>query len=278
LLKDRKMEKNDTKPNNKARQYLSPRETEVIARLGYEKVSLITQEQFDRYFGFPKSIREKVIFRLKRKGILNPVKRGVYFYSPLESGPAGSNINEFLVPPVFFPRSNYYIGYSTMYNYYGFTDQIFQKMYILNTSLQREKTIGGMQFKMVKIPEKRMYGIERIKIRDTEVSVSDRERTMVDLFYFPEPVGGLKTAFSILKEQAKSKKTDITRLIKYTARFPNPSLRKRTGFILEQAGVKDRELEPLLKSIRKSSLVTLFPSKSRAGRINKKWKLIENAS
>lgn len=263
---------------NNTKQYLSPRETEVIARLSYEKASLVTQEQFDQYFRFPKSIREKVIFRLKKRGILNAVKKGVYFYSPLESGPAGSNINEFLVPPVFFPKGNYYIGYSTMYNYYGFTDQIFQVMYILNTSLQREKAIGGMQFKMIKIAKSRMYGIEKITIRDTEVSVSDRERTIVDLIYFPEPVGGLKRAFEILKEQARAKGTDITKLIKYATRFPNPSLRKRIGFILEQAGIKNKELEPLLKTISKSALVTLYPSKSRAGRINNKWKVIENAS
>ena len=206
------------------------------------------------------------------------MKKGVYFYSPLESGPAGSNINEFLIPAAFFPKGNYYTGYSTMYNYYGFTDQIFQAMYILNTSLQREKTIGGMQFKMIKISKSRMYGIEKIKIRDTEVLVSDRERTAVDLIYFPEPVGGLKKAFEILKDQVRSKKANAAKLIKYAIRFPNPSLRKRIGFILEQAGVKDKELEPLLKSIRKSSLVTLYPSKSRAGRINNRWKVIENAS
>jgi predicted transcriptional regulator of viral defense system len=165
-----------------------------------------------------------------------------------------------------------------MYNYYGFTDQIFQAMYILNTSLQREKTIGGMRFKMIKVSKARMYGLEKITIRDTEVSVSDRERTIVDLIYFPEPVGGLKRVFEILKEQTKTNKTDVTKLIKYAARFPNPSLRKRIGFILEQAGVKDNELKPLLKSVRKTSLVTLYPSKSRAGRINNKWKVIENAS
>ena len=76
------MGKNNTKEYNKAKQYLSPRETEVIARLSYEKASLVTQKQFDQYFGFPKSIRGKVIFRLKKKGILTTVKKGVYFYSP----------------------------------------------------------------------------------------------------------------------------------------------------------------------------------------------------
>lgn len=270
--------KNNTMKYNNQKQYLSPRETEVIARLSYEKASLITQQQFDRYFGFPKSVREKVIFRLKKRGVLNAVKKGVYFFSPLESGPAGRNINEFLVPSVFFPKGNYYIGYSTMYNYYGFTDQMFQTMYVLNTSLQREKSIGGVQFKMIKVSKSRMYGLEKITIRDTSVYVSDRERTIVDLIYFPEPVGGLIAAFEILKKQAGAKRTDLTKLIKYAARFPNISLRKRIGYILEQAGVKDEYLEPLLKSVSKTSLVTLYPSKSRAGRINKKWKVIENAS
>ena len=263
---------------NNTMQYISPKEKEVIARLAYEKTTIITQEQFNRYFKFPKRAREKILYRLSRKGILKSIKRGVYFYSPLESGPAGSNINEFLIPPVFFPKGNYYIGYSTMYNYYGFTDQIFQVMYILNTSLQREKAIGNMQFKMIKIPAKRMYELEKIKIKDTEVIVSDKERTLVDLIYAFQPVGGLKRAVEIFKEQIESKRIDTDKLIKYALKFPNVATRKRIGFVLEQAGLNDKELEPLLKSIKKTSLVTLYPSKSRKGRINKKWMVIENAS
>lgn len=194
--------------NNTTEKYLGPKETEVIARLSYEKVSLITREQLEKWFKFNKALLDQIIFRLKKKGILTAIKRGVYFYSPLEAGPAGSNINEFFIPPVFFPKGNYYIGYATMYNYYGFTDQLFQVMYILNTSLQRDKTIGNMQFKMVKISPKRMYGLERIRIKDTEVIVSNKERTLVDLIYTPQPVGGLKRAFEIFKEQIESKKID----------------------------------------------------------------------
>jgi predicted transcriptional regulator of viral defense system len=264
--------------NNNTAQYISPREREVIARLSYEKTAIITQEQFNKYFRFPRKVKEKIVFRLKKKGILIALKRGVYFYSPLESGPAGSSINEFLVPPVFFPKGNYYIGYSTMYNYYGFTDQLFQTMYILNTSLQREKTIGNMRFKMIKISAKRMYGFEKIKIRDTEVIVSDKERTLVDMFYFPEPIGGLKRVFEILNEQVKDRRVAVVRLIKYTVKFSNVSTRKRIGFALEKTGLSDKTLEPLFKSVRKTSLVTLYPSKSRKGKINRKWMVIENAS
>jgi predicted transcriptional regulator of viral defense system len=263
---------------NNTMQYISPREREVIARLAYEKASLITQEQFNKYFRFPRRVREKILFRLKKKGILTTIKRGVYFYSPLESGPAGSSINEFLVPPVFFPKGNYYVGYSIMYNYYGFTDQIFQTMYILNTSLQREKTIGSMRFRMVKIPLQRMYGLGKIKIKDTEVIVSDKERTLVDMFYFSGSVGGLNTAFEILKEQAKNRKVNISKLIKYAVKFPNISTRKRIGFVLEKAGINYKRLEPLLETVRKTSLVTLYPSKSRKGKINTTWKVIENVA
>jgi len=263
---------------NTIKKYLGPKETAVIARLSYEKVSLVTKEQFDKWFKFKPAQRKQIIFRLKKKGILTAIKRGVYFYSPLESGPAGSNINEFLVPTVFFPKGNYYIGYSTMYNYYGFTDQIFQTMYILNTSLQREKTIGSIQFKMIKISQRRMYGFEKIRIKNTEVIVSDKERTFVDMFYFSGPIGGLKRTFEILKEQVEARRIDVSKLIKYAVKFPSVSTRKRIGFALEKSAVGNRKLGPLLKAVKRTSLITLYPSKSRRGKINRKWMVIENVS
>jgi predicted transcriptional regulator of viral defense system len=264
--------------NNTIEKYFGPKETAVISRLSYENAAIITIEQFDKWFDFDPALRKQIIFRLKKKGILIAIKRGVYFYSPLESGPAGSRINEFLVAPVFFPRGNYYVGYSIMYNYYGFTDQIFQTMYILNTSLQREKIIGGMRFKMVKITLQKMYGLAKIKIKDTEVKVSDRERTLIDLFYFSAPVGGLKKAFEILEEQVTDRRVNIGKLVKYAAKFPNVSTRKRIGFVLEKAGISYKKLGPLCKTVSKTSFISLFPSKSRKGTLNRKWMVIENVA
>lgn len=259
---------------NNTRQFLNPRETEVISRLSYEKLSVITREQLDRFFRFPPKVRDKTITRLTKKGIFKIIKKRVYFYSPLESGPAGSNINEYIVPPLLFPKGNYYIGYSTIYNYYGFSDQISQTMYILNTTVQRQKYIGNMLFKLIRVSPKRMYGIEKIKIRNSEVAVSDKERTLVDLTYFPDPVGSLKKALDILKLQVTTGKIDIKKLIKYAVRFPSISTRKRIGLAVEQCKVSDATLMPLLKSIRKTSLITLYGAKSRKGAINNKWKVI----
>jgi predicted transcriptional regulator of viral defense system len=131
---------------------------------------------------------------------------------------------------------------------------------------------------MIKISPKRMYGLEKIKINNIDVIVSDREKTLVDLIYSPQSVGGLKVAFEILKEQVKDKRIDVEKLVKYALEFPSVSTRKRIGYALEQAGIKDRELKPLLNDIKRTSLVTLYASKSRKGKINKKWMVIENAS
>ena len=263
---------------NTSRRYLGPKETKVIARLSYEKATIVTAGQFDEYFDFSNVERAQIIFRLKKKGILSTIKKGIYIFSPLESGPAGRNINEFLIASVLFPKKKYYVGYSTMYNYYGLTDQIYQTIVILNTRVQREKTIGGIQFKMIKVPSFRMYGLEKISIGDAEVMVSDRERTLVDVVFFPDPVGGLKKAFDIIKNQISSKKINLQKFIEYVSIFPSVSTRKRIGIVLDKCGVADEELFPLVKSIEGSSLLTLYNETSRRGRINRKWGLIENAA
>ena len=256
---------------------LGPKQTEVVARLSYEKTTVITKEQLEKLFGDSVLVRQ-IIYQLKKKGILKPITRGVYYYSPLEAGPAGARINEFLIPPILFPRGNYYVGYSNMYNYYGFTDQIFQTFYVINTSRQSERIICGTPFKLVKISPNRMYGLENIKISGSQIIVSDRERTLVDLIYFPDPVGGLKKAFEILEKEASSGKSDIKKLIKYTVSFPAISVRKRIGFVLDKCGISEKILAPLEKTVKNTSLITLCGSKSRKGTIDNKWKVIIDAS
>ena len=46
--------------------YFGPKETEVIARLSYEKATIITKEQFDKLFG-QSFLTRQVIYQLKKK-------------------------------------------------------------------------------------------------------------------------------------------------------------------------------------------------------------------
>ena len=255
---------------------LGPIETSIVARLTYEKKTIVTAGDLDQLFNLSPEDRKQVVFRLKRKKILATIKRGVYAFSPLEAGPEGTGIDELLIPPLFFPKKNYYVGYSTIFNYYGFTEQLFQTVYVLNTTMRREKIMCGISYKFIKISKNRLYGLEVIKVKDTEVNISSKERTLIDLLYFNKPVGGITAAVETFTEFVKNKRCDIKKRIEYAARFPNITTRKRIGLVLESAGVSAALLKPLIKSVGKTAVSSL--DGSRKGRLNKQWRVIVNAS
>src|SRR5680860_1644273 len=178
---------------------LGPIETNIVARWTYEKKDIVTSKEMDQMFNLSPEDRKQIVFRLKKKKILTPIKPGVYVFSPLEAGPEGTGVDELLIPPLFFPKKNYYIGYSTMYNYYGFTEQLFQTVYVLNTTKRTEKIICGLSYKFVKILENRMYGIEKIKVKDEEVNISSKERTLIDLslIHISEPTRRTPISYAV---------------------------------------------------------------------------------
>jgi len=255
---------------------LSRKEAELVARMSYQQKDIITAKELDGYLprGFP--YRRKLVYSLRKKKILMPIKNGVYIFVPLEAVPTGRRISEFLIPAVFFPRGDYYIGYSTMYNYYNLTDQQFQTVYVLNTRISRERTIAGISYKFIKIAAKRMYGLEKIDIRGKTAIVSLKERTLVDLLYYNKPVGGPYAAADILTRTVKAGKCDIKKLIEYAVKFPIIKTRKLIGLTLEKAGVDDKLLAPLERSVKKTSLISL--TGDRKGKINEKWRVIVSAS
>jgi len=80
--------------SNNTSRILGPIETNIIARLTYEKKSIVTVKDIDRLFNLSPENRKQIVFRLKKKKILSPIKRGVYLFSPLEAGPEGAGIDE----------------------------------------------------------------------------------------------------------------------------------------------------------------------------------------
>ncbi len=258
--------------NNNTISSLTRNEVELVARMSYEQKDIVTAKELDSYLPADYPYRYKLVYSLRKKKILIPIKSGVYIFVPLEALPTGRRISEFLIPAVFFPRGNYYIGYSTMYNYYNFTDQQFQTVYVLNLRISSERTIAGISFKFIKIPTRRMYGLEKIDIRGKTAIVSSKERTLVDLLYYSKPVGGPNAASGILTRLIKAGKCDIKKMIEYAVKFPIIKTRKLIGITLENAGVDERLLAPLAKSVQKTSLISF--TDNRKGKINEKWRAI----
>ena len=251
---------------------LSKDEVYLISRAEYEKQRFIGGEYARKIFGDARKAAN-VLDRLKRKGRLTQIERGKYFIVPIRSPNQLWAPNEFIAAKYWMGESPYYIGYFSMYNYWGFTEQVPQTVFILNTKKSRSKKIGDVKFKAVKIDNSKYYGIIKIKIEDEDICISDKERTMVDFIY--NPVGTFNNIKQVLKENLDE--MDITRLIDYLIRFPVVAVRKRAGYLLEQLNLSARYLNRLKKYLgNKNTFVVLDPSGKRSGKINKEWGVIVN--
>lgn len=252
---------------------LSKDELYLISRAEFEKQKLITTQFAQKLFP-DKNKASRVLVFLTRKGRLIRIEKGKYILVPIKAPNQQWMPSEFVVANLWMGATPYYIGYFTMYNYWGFTEQIPRTIFVLNTAKSCKKEISGIRYEAVRIDSKKYYGIEKIKVEDQEVCVSDRERTLVDFVY--NPLGSMRNPEIALQDNLNS--IDIEKFIQYLKKFPVVSVRKRAGFLLEKLGCQNKVLEPLRKSIgEKRVLVLLDPySQSRKGKINKKWKIIVN--
>lgn len=252
---------------------LSKEELYLISRAEFEKQRLITSDFGKRLFGNSKKAAD-ILSTLTRKGRLVQLQRGKYLLVPIKAPNQQWMPNEFIVASLWMGKIPYYIGYFTMYNYWGFTEQVPQTVFILNTGKNAKKLINNVKYEALKIDEKRYFGVQKIKIEGEEVCISDKERTLVDFIY--NPTGSFDNIKTVLKGNLS--KINTSKFIKYLIRFPVISVRRRAGFYLESLGCGNPLLKKLKKSIgdRETYAVLDPANKSRKGKINKEWKIIVN--
>jgi len=245
----------------------------LLSRSEFEKQKVITTEYAVKVLGnYLKTTR--LLDNLAKRNRLIQLKRGRYLVVPLKAPNQRWMPHEFVVASLWMGETPYYIGYSSMYNYWGFTEQIPQKVTVLNTEKNRMRKIGKISFRAMKISSKKMYGIKKIKIDEEYVSISDKERSLVDFIF--NPIGSWGSVQEVINEQVKN--IDVEKFVRYLIKFPVIAVRKRAGLMLERAGVSLEELSRLKSSIGSKNSYTSFNPfiKSRKGSVNQDWKVILN--
>ncbi|MCK9224357.1 MAG: hypothetical protein M0R46_10825 [Candidatus Muirbacterium halophilum] len=258
---------------------LSEIELKLVSRLTYEGKKIYQLDDIKKYLPNSYNNIKNLIMSLKNKKILIPIKKSVYIFVPIEFVNRGILVNELIIPSVFLNLKDYYIGYSTMYNYYNFYEQKFQVVYVLNTKISKVKKILGITYNFVKVDRNRIYGFFCKKLDNIEVPLATKEKTLIDLIYFNKPVGGIKNAINIFEKEIVSNNVDLEVLIEFAIKFPVVKTRKIIGFIVEKivfSSKYKKKLSQLRASIDNTSLISI--TDGRKGGINKKWGLIINDS
>jgi predicted transcriptional regulator of viral defense system len=245
----------------------------LLSRAEFEKQKVITTEYAVKILGNYRKATS-MLDSLSQRNRLIQLKRGRYLIVPLKAPNQLWMPNEYVVASLWMDKIPYYIGYSTMYNYWGFTEQIPQSVTVLNTLREWKRNIKNIRYVAIKISPRRMYGIKKIRIDEEEISISDKERTLVD--FISNPMGSWGNVQSVINDQVNS--IDLQKFVRYLMKYPVVAVRKRAGLMLERAGVSFKDLIQLKQSIgSKTTYVNFNPFiKSRKGKINQDWKLIIN--
>ena len=124
------------------------------------------------------------------------------------------------------------------------------------------------------IPQRFGFGIDMVWLDERfRVPVTDRERTVLDLFAMPRHFGGVGEGLAVLDRALAA--LDLERLVGYALRYQSTTLAKRLGWSLERAGVEIKTLMPLLE-LPAVSYSLLDPGRPRRGEHDRRWKLIVN--
>ena len=206
--------------------------------------------------------------RLVRKRWVARIMKGKYLIVPLSAGVEGRySEHEFIIASLFKPA---YIGYWTTLNYYGFTEQIPNIIFVATRRKIKSRVIFGIEFRFVYLSERKFFGFTELNISGYSVYISDKEKTIVDCLDKPKYCGGMTEvmkAFSMVDE------LNMDRLTDYAIKMSGAVV-KRLGVILDMHGIDSK----LLKDHVSDSYTVFDPRGERRGRYNSKWKVVVNLS
>lgn len=246
---------------------LSAKEIDLLSRLEFDGKDIYTKEEIISFCGSGQKA-SYLIKKLLEKNRLKKIIKNIYLFIPMRAPGGVWAGNEYLIAKALARGARYYIGYSTAFYSYGFTDQVAQLIHIANDKYSMRKTIFGVRYKLIKVLPNRLYGLEPRKIKNEDVVFPDRERAMIDAFEFYD----VRKAYNILSGQIS--KFNMPLFVDYVRRYPVQRVRRRVGYFLGKLVVDKKLLSKI--DVGEKGYTPLYDIGSNQGKIDKRWRIIIN--
>jgi predicted transcriptional regulator of viral defense system len=142
---------------------------------------------------------QKVLYKLQQSDAIERIEKGKYLIIPLGAEKGKYTLYEFVIGSLLVEP--YSIAYWSALNYYDLTEQIPTTVFIqtitrkFNTNLK----IFGVHYKIIKIKKEKMFGIRKEWIEETQINITDKEKTMIDCLDKPQYCGGIIEVVKALK-------------------------------------------------------------------------------
>ena len=266
----------DTNNAENERKSLSKAESSLLASLAEEGKNIFTLSDITGRISGSYKNAKVIANRLVKKKWLIPLTRGTYLIVPLEAGVKSEYTeHEFVIASHL--AKPYYIGYWSALNFHGLTEQVPMTVYVVTTKRLKDRTILDTRYRFITLIKRKFFGYEKEAVSNTNVNISDMEKTLADCFDHPEHCGGISEAAKALwnaKDEISMEKG-----IEYSLKMGNSAILKRLGFLLEllQIDVEEEFMRKIMKNLKKG-YVLLDPLEESKGSYSTKWGLLVNLS
>ena len=224
----------------------------------------------------------KLLNRMATSGVIIRLKRGIYLVpSRLPAGGRWTVSGYYILSKLMeVMKGQYQISGPNAFNFYGFDDQVPNRVYVYNNKIFGEKEIGGTDFVFIKTDAKRLGSTKSLKTPDDiDAVMASKTRTLVDAVYDWSRFNTLPRAYGWIAETLQKEPEITDNLIDDTLKYSNKGTTKRVGYLLAQLSISNDRLSELNQGISSSkSLIPWIPGLTAKGSINKEWGLIVNGS
>jgi predicted transcriptional regulator of viral defense system len=208
-----------------------------------------------------------ILSRLEKRGWIERIEKGKYMIIPLGAEKGKYTLNEFVIASTLVKP--YAIAYWSALHYYGLTEQIPSTVFVQTTSRKKEQTleIFGINYRIVRVAETKFFGFRKEWIEETQITITNREKTIIDCLDKPQYSGGIIEVAKSLKNG----KFDKDKLVAYAEKIKNSAVLRRLGFLCEFL-----RIEINLPRIETRNYLYLDPTMPKNGIKDAKWHLIVN--
>jgi predicted transcriptional regulator of viral defense system len=163
----------------------------------------------------------------------------------------------------------YSIAYWSALNFYGLTEQIPHTVFIqtITRKFNFNPEVFGVQYKIVKIKEPKYFGIIKEWIEETQINITDKEKTIIDCLDLPQYAGGIIEVAKALKNNT----FDNKKLSSYALHIGNSGVIRRLGYLCEFLNIKIK-----FPKLDTRNYLLLDPTMPEKGPKSAKWRLIIN--
>jgi predicted transcriptional regulator of viral defense system len=228
----------------------------------------------------PKQERE-LLSRMSRTGVIIRLKRGIYLVPPRVPPGGRYGVDEYLILEKLMEvlKGRYQISGPSAFNYYGFSEQIPNRVYVYNNRIYGDRRIGSRQFSFIKTDDSRLGDTIVLKMGTGSKGIMvSKARALLDGIYDWSRFNTIPKVYRWIIEEVKKDKTFTKDLVNMAIKYGNQGTRRRLGYLLETLGTSRDVVTRLRRELRVSkSLFLWVPNRSAMGPVNKDWGLIINA-